>query len=782
MRKHSLTLAIAGLMLACSPHARLSAAFAAADGNVPTIRPLMVLRPIANSTEAELLVYGDIGDSWWGESVTALSVVQQLQALPANTTQINVRINSYGGSVSDGIAIYNALKRHSARVVVTVDGVAMSSASLIAMAGDEIQMPGTSLLMIHAPWGVAQGNAQDMRVMADVLDTYAQAMAGAYANKTGKPNADMLALLSDGQDHYYTGEQSVAEGFADALVAATADLGDEADNKNASARAAGVHRLLAGAPDHIKQIAVAAAARHPAALPELAKPRMRMPAGFDAQSLEQALASASGQQALMAALTTAATAESGDDDMKLRKLFAAGFRNKLGADGGEGGGGVAATVADVHAALRTRNEEIKAVLEPYMRREGVSALYTAALADPSATVDSVRASLLPILGGASEPAGSAMHIQMGTSENEKMRGAAEQLLMARYGLIHGDAAVAARQGNPFGSASLISMAEQMLVRGGANTRHMGREEIAQRALAAGGQTTSDFPVLLENVLHKALLGGYSASAFTWMRFCTIGTLIDNRPHSRYHLSSFSDLKVANERGEYENGVLGDGAKETIQGKRKGRILEITPEVLINDDLGALIRVSGALGQAAGRTIEKDVYSLFAANGGNGPTMNDGKPLFHVDHGNIAATGGVPSVASFDAARTAMAGQMDPGGNDFLDITPAIWLGPLALGGSARVINRAEYDPDTPNKLQRPNMVQNQFKDLIDTPRLAGDPWYALADSATEAVFEVAFLDGIQTPTLEQELNFRSDGIAWKAAHRYGVAAVGWRGIHKNPGK
>ena len=783
MRKNSLSLAIAGLMAACSPHARLSSpAFAAADGNVPTIRPLMVLRPIANTTEAELLVYGDIGDSWWGESVTALSVVQQLQALPANTTQINVRINSYGGSVSDGIAIYNALKRHRARVVVTVDGVAMSSASLIAMAGDEIQMPATSLLMIHAPWGVAQGNAQDMRVMADVLDTYAQAMAGAYANKTGKPNADMLALLSDGQDHYYTGEQSVAEGFADALVAATADLGDEADNKNASARAAGVHRLLAGAPDHIKQIAVAAAARHPAALPELAKPRMRMPAGFDAQSLEQALASASGQQALMAALTTAATAESGDDDMKLRKLFAAGFRNKLGADGGEGGGGVAATVADVHAALRTRNEEIKAVLEPYMRREGVSALYTAALADPSATVDSVRASLLPILGGASEPAGSAMHIQMGTSENEKMRGAAEQLLMARYGLIHGDAAVAARQGNPFGSASLISMAEQMLVRGGANTRHMGREEIAQRALAAGGQTTSDFPVLLENVLHKALLGGYSASAFTWMRFCTIGTLIDYRPHSRYHLSSFSDLKVANERGEYENGVLGDGAKETIQGKRKGRILEITPEVLINDDLGALIRVSGALGQAAGRTIEKDVYSLFAANGGNGPTMNDGKPLFHVDHGNIAATGGVPSVASFDAARTAMAGQMDPGGNDFLDITPAIWLGPLALGGSARVINRAEYDPDTPNKLQRPNMVQNQFKDLIDTPRLAGDPWYALADSATEAVFEVAFLDGIQTPTLEQELNFRSDGIAWKAAHRYGVAAVGWRGIHKNPGK
>jgi hypothetical protein len=129
----------------------------------------------------------------------------------------------------------------------------------------------------------------------------------------------------------------------------------------------------------------------------------------------------------------------------------------------------------------------------------------------------------------------------------------------------------------------------------------------------------------------------------------------------------------------------------------------------------------------------------------------------------------------------MAAQKEPGGNDFLDITPAVWLGPLSLGGSVRVINRAEYDPDTPNKLQRPNMVANTFADVIDTPRLTGTPWYMLAEAGQEPVFEVAFLDGIQTPTLDQEINFRTDGLAWKAAHRYGVAAVGWRGAFKNPG-
>ncbi|MGC1547231.1 MAG: ClpP-like prohead protease/major capsid protein fusion protein [Rhodanobacter sp.] len=772
MRKRPLHLALAAAMLA-TPSRRF-AAFAADGTDLPTIRPLMVLRPIAvGATEYELLVYGDIGESWWGESVTALSVVQQLQALPAGTTQINVRINSYGGSVSDGIAIYNALKRNSAKKVVSVDGVAMSSASLIAMAGDEIQMSSTSLLMIHAPWGVAQGNAQDMRVMADVLDTYANAMAGAYAAKTRRPTADMLALLTDGQDHYYTGDQALAECFADVLVDAVADEGDDS---NAQARAAGVQRLLAAAPDHVRQLAIAAAARHPVAMPAPGAAPLRT--------------ATSTTTAVLANTTEATLADLGDADMKLRKLYAAmaSLREPARdpAEGGRTGTGsaspVATSVADVHAALRTRNDEIKAVLEPYMKRAGVAALYTDALADPSATVDSVRAQLLPILGAAAEPAGTHMHIEMGTSEPEKLRAAGEQILLARAGVIKGSEAEKARQGNPFARSTMISMAEQFLIRGGLNTRDMSRDEIARRALAAGGQTTGDFPMLLENVLHKTLVGGYNLASFTWTRFCSMGTLSDYRPHGRYHLSSFSDLKSVNEAGEYENGVLGDAQKEMITGQRKGRILQITPEVLINDDLGGITRIAGALGQAAGRTIEKDVYALFAMNGGNGPTMNDGKPLFHADHGNIAGTADAPSVAAFDLLRQQLASQKDPGGNDFLDITAAIWLGPLSLGGQARVTNEAQYDVDVSNKFQVPNKSRGLFRDLVDTPRLSGAAWYGLADPGIEPVIEVAFLDGIQTPTLEQESNFRTDGLAWKAVHRYGTAAVGWRGAIKNPGK
>jgi ATP-dependent protease ClpP protease subunit len=707
------------------------------------ITPVLALSAGALAGEYDLIIYGDIGPSWWEETVTAGSVIAQLDALPAGVTQVNVRINSLGGSVPDGLAIYNALKRTSARIVVTVEGVAASIASFIAMAGDEVRAPATSVVMVHDPRVayVEFANASNLRQLADQCDAWSASMAAGYAAKTGLSIDEVNAQLLDGVDHFYSGTEAVAAKLVDTLQTFEGDpaLPDPAQVDD-PALAAALPRFVAQASEHIRQLVVAAIASHPAPV-----------------------ATPSVHRAAPAATTTGVIA----------------MPNPVQAVVAEPAADAAAIIASAHAALRTRNTEILGVLEPYMKRDGVAALYTAALADPAATVDTVRAKLLPILGAGSEPAGPGMHVEMGATETEKMRAAAENIILARYNVINGPEAAAARQGNPFARSSLMGIAEHFAMAAGVNTRSMGREELAKRVLAA--QTTSDFPVLLENVMHKVLIGGYNASPFTWTRFCATGTLMDYRPHGRYHLSSFSDLLPTNEHGEYPNGVLGDAAKETITGHRKGRILEITPETLINDDLGGLVRVAGALGQAAGRTIEKDVYALFAMNGGAGPTMSDGNALFHAAHGNIAATAAAPGVASFDAARLALAAQMDPAGNDFLDITPAIWLGPMSLRGAASVTNRSEFDPDAASKLQRPNIVRDQFKDIVDTPRLAGTAWYALADPGTEPVFEVAFLDGIQTPTLEQELNFRTDGIAWKAAHRYGAGAVGWRGALKNAG-
>src|SRR5699024_4196793 len=106
---------------------------------------------------------------------------------------------------------------HSAEKSVTVDGVAMSSASMIAMAGDTVTMPATSMLMIHAPWGGVAGNARELRDYADVLDQFADAMSEAYAAKSGMDRSAILDLLTDGEDHYYTRAEAVDAGFADTL-------------------------------------------------------------------------------------------------------------------------------------------------------------------------------------------------------------------------------------------------------------------------------------------------------------------------------------------------------------------------------------------------------------------------------------------------------------------------------------------------------------------------------------------------------------------------------------
>ena len=166
---------------------------------------------------AEVWIYGDIGESWWGETVTAQSFAKDVSAL--DVARLDVRLNSYGGSVADGIAIHSVLKRHKAAVHVTVDGIAASIASLIAMAGDRVEISASATMMVHAPWGGVYGNAVQLRDFADMLDKWASAMATSYVAKTGRTQADVMAWL-DGQDHWFNADEAVAAGLADAVVPA----------------------------------------------------------------------------------------------------------------------------------------------------------------------------------------------------------------------------------------------------------------------------------------------------------------------------------------------------------------------------------------------------------------------------------------------------------------------------------------------------------------------------------------------------------------------------------
>ena len=200
MKHHRLNTAIVAV---------LAAAAALPDGLLPG-RAVARVTALAND-QAELMLYGPIGELWWGEGITAASIVAKLDAIRADT--IVVRINSDGGHVPEGLAIHNALKRHPARIVVEVDGQAASIASLIAMAGDDVVMAANSLMMIHAPYLCACGNARDMREFAEQLDVHSEAMAASYIAKCG--DAEAVKGWLDGSNHWFTAADAVAAGLAD---------------------------------------------------------------------------------------------------------------------------------------------------------------------------------------------------------------------------------------------------------------------------------------------------------------------------------------------------------------------------------------------------------------------------------------------------------------------------------------------------------------------------------------------------------------------------------------
>lgn len=166
-------------------------------------------------SSAELLLYGEISEtSWWGDEVTPAQFDKELQALGV-VNELHVRVHSPGGDVFAASAIYTMLRRHSARVVMHVDGLAASAATIVLMAGDTIIMPINAMLMIHNPWTVAMGNAGDLRQSADALDAVKASMMAAYAEKTGLPSEELAAIMD--AETWYTAEEAVAQGFADEL-------------------------------------------------------------------------------------------------------------------------------------------------------------------------------------------------------------------------------------------------------------------------------------------------------------------------------------------------------------------------------------------------------------------------------------------------------------------------------------------------------------------------------------------------------------------------------------
>lgn len=170
-------------------------------------------RIVNEGGEATIYIYDIIGEDWYG-GVAAKDFVMQLNALDVDV--IHLRINSPGGDVFDGRAMATALKQHKAKVIAHIDGQAVSAATYVALAADEVEICAGGFFMIHNAWTIQMGNAAEFRSAADLLDKVDSSISADYEQKTGKSTEEITAMMA--ATTWMTAEEALAEGFVDRIA------------------------------------------------------------------------------------------------------------------------------------------------------------------------------------------------------------------------------------------------------------------------------------------------------------------------------------------------------------------------------------------------------------------------------------------------------------------------------------------------------------------------------------------------------------------------------------
>lgn len=419
--------------------------------------------------------------------------------------------------------------------------------------------------------------------------------------------------------------------------------------------------------------------------------------------------------------------------------------------------------AEAIAAERTRTSEITALC----KRHNV-ALADKLIAD-GATVEQARAAVLEHLAtrDAAGTAARTSHIETVQDETDTRRAAVENAILNRAAPGKHKLDEAGRQ---FRGMSLLELGRSLLEAQGINTRGMNKLQLAERAMHG----TGDFPAILANVANKTLRAAYESAPQTFRPFTKQATAPDFKSIQRTQVGDAPTLKKVNEHGEFTYGTIGEG-KETYQLATYGRIIAITRQAIINDDLGAFTDMPAKFGRAAANLESDIVWGIVTANA----ALADGVALFHADHGNLAAANAAIAVASLGIGRAAMRKQTSLDGQ-LINVMPQYLLVPAALETVAQQYTSAAY---VSTKGADINPFASTLQ-VIAEPRLdanSATAWYLAADPAQIDTIEYCYLDGNEGVYLETRNGFEVDGMEIKARLDFAAKAIDHRGLWKNAG-
>ncbi|MBB4149125.1 prohead protease/major capsid protein fusion protein [Sphingobium scionense] len=328
----------------------------------------------------------------------------------------------------------------------------------------------------------------------------------------------------------------------------------------------------------------------------------------------------------------------------------------------------------------------------------------------------------------------------------------------------------------FRGMSLLRMAEEYLGSSGISMRGMTAHEIAERAL----HSTSDFPALMGNAMNRRLRAAYEENQPSYRRWARRApNAPDFRSIDVIQTSAMPDLLKVNEAGEFKYGTISDG-KVSYAVVTYGRIIGISRQTLINDDLRALERMTTGFAGSAARLENRTVYSQLTAN----PTMSyDTTALFHADHGNLAGAGGPISATTLGAGRTAM--RLQKGlQKEELNLAPRWLIVPATQEQLAYQYTSSQYVPakqtDT-NEFRAGGRtaVEPIVESVLDAASTTA--WYMAAGNEQCDTIEYTYLEGAEGVQLSSRIGFTVDGVELKASLDFAAATIDHRGLYKNGG-
>lgn len=406
------------------------------------------------------------------------------------------------------------------------------------------------------------------------------------------------------------------------------------------------------------------------------------------------------------------------------------------------------------------------------KRHELDALQAQCEGDTTVSATAAGRRILALLAqGVTSAAGGGARIDTGRDDNRltEFKAAAVDVLMARAGFKVADPHPGAKD---LQRMSVVALTERMHSMAGISTRDMSKSEIIARGLSS-----SDLPSLLSNLAGKSMRNGYAIAPATFVGWTGERDVPDFKQQTLVALSEAPGLLLVPELAEYKYGALSDSAS-VFKIDTFGRILQISRQALVNDDLSAFTNIPAAFGASARRLEADMVYGLLSGN----PTLGDGVALFHANHGNLAPAGAPPAVTQLGEARAAMRKQKDISGLQYIDPQPRYLIVPVALETQCEQLLASLMDPAKANPTANVEWVRGLT--LVADPRLdaaSSTAWYLAADPSQIEGIVRAYLQGEDRPHLEENQEFSRDVMSTKARLDIGVGVIDFRGIYKNPG-